>query len=102
MGKVRIAIGKFGKFWAHIVYFWLARVKQNLFENTKFSKLSKDISDPDDGRHASITDFWGLHASRTHRKKERGFPNNAVLERRISHRKWREAKQQPCNVRSGH
>ena len=37
---------KFGEFWAHIAYFWLAWLGRNHFLNTKLSKLSKEISDP--------------------------------------------------------
>ena len=43
--KLRTALGKFGEFWAHIARFWLAWVGRNHFVNTKFSKLSKEISD---------------------------------------------------------
>ena len=44
--KLRTTLGKFGESWDHIAYFWFAGVGHNHFINTKFSKLSKDISDP--------------------------------------------------------
>ena len=44
---VRTALGKFEEVRAHIAYFWLAcGLGPNHFINTKFSKLSKEISDP--------------------------------------------------------
>ena len=46
VNKLRTALGKFGEFWAHMAHFWLAWVGRNHFVNTKFSKLSKEISDP--------------------------------------------------------
>ena len=44
--KLRTALSKFREFWALIAYFWLAWVRYNHFVNTNFSKLSKEISDP--------------------------------------------------------
>ena len=44
--KLRTTLDKFGEFWAKIAYFWLAWMGRNLFVNTNFSKLSKEISDP--------------------------------------------------------
>ena len=44
--KLRTALGKFGEFWAHIEHFLLAWVGRNHFVTTKFSKFSKEISDP--------------------------------------------------------
>ena len=44
--KLRTTLCKFGEFWADIAYLWLARLGRNHFVNTKFSKLSKEISDP--------------------------------------------------------
>ena len=46
MIKLQSTLGKFGEFWAHIAYFWLAWVEHNHFVKTKFTKLSKEISDP--------------------------------------------------------
>ena len=46
MIMLRTTLGKFREFWAYIAYFWLALVGRNHFINTKFTKLSKEITDP--------------------------------------------------------
>ena len=46
MIKLRSTLGKFREFWALIAYILLAWVRHNHFVNTNFSKLSKEISDP--------------------------------------------------------
>ena len=46
--KLRTTLGKFGKFWAHIAYIWLAWRGRNHFVYTQFTKLSKEIADPSD------------------------------------------------------
>ena len=52
MNKLRTALSKFGEFWGHIAYFWLA-LGRNQFGNTKFSKLVKEITDPIDEVHCT-------------------------------------------------
>ena len=57
MHKLQSTLGEFCEFWALIAYFWLAWVERNHFVNRKFTKLSKEISDPRNNTEVRLWNF---------------------------------------------